>query len=308
MHRYRLLLWLPLVALLGLLPSTRPAFAGPKVVVTILPVHSLVSGIMQGAGAPDLLIHGNQSPHDFSLKPSDMLMLRRADLVIWVAPEIEASLARLFKKGNFDGRFVALTRMDGLQGLPARRGAEWNSGTTEHHHSQATDIDSHIWLSPKIALHIVSQVTELLCEMDEANAALYRHNSRQLSERLKRLDTELASILSPVKDLPYVVFHDAYHYFEQRYGLNVVGSVSISPERQPGARHIHELRSKITRLQARCIFSEPQFRPKLVETLIEGTDAKVGQLDPLGSDLDAGPDAYFLLMRRLAENIIECLQ
>jgi zinc transport system substrate-binding protein len=254
------------------------------------------------------LIQGNQSPHDFSLKPSDMLMLQHADLVIWVAPEVEASLARLFEKGNFNGRFMALTRMEGLQGVPARRGVEWSSGTTEHHHSQATDIDSHIWLSPEVALHIVSQVTELLCEMDRANADLYRHNSRQLSQRLEQLDAELASILSPVKDRPYVVFHDAYHYFEQRYGLNVVGSVSVSPERKPGARHIHELRSKITRLQARCIFSEPQFRPKLVETLIEGSDAKAGQLDPLGCDLDAGPDAYFLLMRRLADNIVECLQ
>lgn len=310
MKRYRpfALLWLPLIALLSLLPAARPAFASPKVVVSILPVHSLVSGIMQGAGTPDLLIQGNQSPHDFSLKPSDMLTLQHADLVIWVAPEVEASLARLFEKGHFNGRFVALTPMDDLQGLPPRRSAKWNSGTTEHHHSQEADIDSHIWLSPKIALHIVSQVTDLLCEMDEPNAALYRQNSRQLSTRLERLDTEIASILTPVQELPYVVFHDAYHYFEQHYGLNAVGSVSISPDRQPGARHIHELRSKITRLQARCVFSEPQFRPKLVETLIEGTDAKAGQLDPLGSDLDAGPDAYFLLMRRLAANIVDCLQ
>ncbi len=304
---------LPFIVLALLLPSLS-ALAAPKVVVSILPLHSLVSGIMQGVAEPDLLIRGGQSPHDFSLRPSDMRQLQRAELAVWIGPELETSLSSLFAKGHFKGEVVTLTQVSGIERLPFRDGAEWETTHHQHpdtdtdHHDHATNSDSHLWLSPAIAHHMVSHISDRLCELDPANAARYRQNSRRLSQRLTHLDTELASMLSSVSSVPYVVFHDAYHYFEHHYGLHAVGCVSLGPQRQPGARHVHELREKIARLQARCVFAEPQFQPKLVATLIDGTQAKAGQLDPLGSDLDTGPDAYFLLMRRLARNLVDCLQ
>lgn len=306
--------WLPLVAWLVLYTPASSVIAAPNLVVSIKPVHSLVSGIMQGVGQPDLLIRGGQSPHDFSLKPSDMGLLQRADLVIWVGPDVETSLARLFEKRHFSSKFVTLTQLPDIAWLAARDEGEWEahhhdeSTQVEHEHHQTNSIDNHIWLSPAVAHQIVLQITELLSKLDKANASHYRKNSQQLIERLTQLDDKLRSALAPVREVPYIVFHDAYHYFEQHYGLKAVGSVSLSPERQPGARHIHELRSKITHLQARCVFAEPQFQPKLVETLIEGTAAKAGQLDPLGSDLEPGPDAYFQLMHRLKENLLDCLR
>ena len=287
--------------------------AGPDVVVSILPIHSLVAGIMQGVGEPRLLITGQQSPHDFSLKPSDMQAIQRAQLIVWVGPAIETALANILEKGNHTARVVTLSDLLKHDALPTREGGDWEEHdhpSTEHGHDDehADAVDSHLWLSPLIAEQIVRQVTDALAQIDSANAERYRENRLALLLRLQQLDAELAEELLPARGVPYIVFHDAYHYFEQRYELNAVGSVSINPERAPGARHVHELRDKIIRLQARCLFAEPQFKPKLLQTLAEGSSVKIGQLDPLGSDLPPGPDAYFQLMRRLSHDLLTCLK
>jgi zinc transport system substrate-binding protein len=268
---------------------------------------------MQGVAQPGLLIQGGQSPHSFSLKPSDMRRLHQADLVVWVGPDVESALSNLLSDSQLKGRIVRLTELPDMQWLSPRDHGAWEARMhkphhSDHAHNHAAEIDSHIWLSPLNASQIAQQLSEILCQLHPAHAAQYRHNNQQLQQRLQQLDSRLAAQLSPLKDEPYIVFHDAYHYFEDRYNLNAVGSVSVSPERQPGAQHIHELRSKIDRLGARCVFSEPQFRPKLVQTLLEGTQAANGQLDPLGSNLEAGPEAYFQLMQQLADNLVQCLQ
>jgi zinc transport system substrate-binding protein len=315
-----ILIWLSLAVLPGSLLVPRAAVAAPKVVVSILPIHSLVAAIMQDVGEPELLIRGGRSPHDFSLKPSDMRLLQGADLVIWIGPELETPLADLFAKGRLGGQVETLIQASGVDRLVLRAGDEWepelpqqpDAGAEPHEHAHesahAHERDSHIWLSPAIARRLVAHLSDRLSDLDPANAARYRQNSRRLVQRLARLDAELAAMLSSVRDVPFVVFHDAYHYFEQHYGLRAVGAVSLGPHQQPGARHIHELRAKIERLQARCVFAEPQFQPKLVATLIDGTHANAGRLDPLGSDLDAGAQAYFRLMQGLARNLLECLQ
>lgn len=268
---------------------------------------------MQGVAEPRLLITGQQSPHHFSLKPSDMRAIQEAQLIVWVGPTIETPLAHILEKGEIKAQVVSLSNLQHLPLLPTREGGEWDehdhhSAEDEHGDTEAESKDSHLWLSPLIAAEIVQQVTDTLIRLDSTHADRYEENRRGLLLRLQQLDEELAHSLSSIQGKPYVVFHDAYHYFEQRYQLNAVGSVSISPERTPGARRVHELRKKISRLQARCIFAEPQFEPKLIHTLAEGSSAKTGQLDPLGNDLAPGPDAYFQLMRRLSQNLIECLK
>jgi zinc transport system substrate-binding protein len=287
--------------------------AGPEVVASIMPIHSLVAGIMQGVAEPRLLISGQQSPHNFSLKPSDMRVIRQAQLIVWVGPAIETSLSHILEKGDYNAQVLTLSDLQRLPLLPTREGGEWdahNHLSTAHQHAdeESDNLDSHLWLSPLIAQKIVQQVADALIRLDSAHADRYAENRQALLQRLQDLDEELSNRLSSVRGEPYIVFHDAYHYFEQRYQLNAVGSVSINAERMPGARRVHELREKISRLHARCIFAEPQFEPKLIQTLAEGSDAKTGQLDPLGSDLPAGPDAYFQLMRRLSQNLIECLK
>jgi zinc transport system substrate-binding protein len=150
-------------------------------------------------------------------------------------------------------------------------------------------------------------VAAALADIDPENAGTYQHNAAVLQERIRRLDAELSEQLAQVKHQPYIVFHDAYQLFERHYGLNAVGSVVISPDRLPGARRIHELRERLQESGARCVFSEPQFEPGLIATIIEGTDARSGVLDPIGVDLAPGPDAWFRLMQNLADALVECL-
>ena len=303
-----------LLALLALLTlSTAAAAEAPKVVVSITPIHSLVAGVMTGVGEPALLIRGGESPHTFSLRPSDARRLGAADLVVWVGEALEPPIGRSLEAIADDTRVLTLAEVRGMELAPMREGGAWEghghdeggeAAAAAHH---AHDVDPHLWLSPRNAGRIVRAVLDTLSELDPAHAGRYRDNARQLLQRIQSLDRAIAERTAAVRERPYIVFHDAYQQFEKRYRLNAVGSVTVSPEQAPGARRIHQLRGKIRELGARCVFSEPQFEPKLVRTLIDGTDARAGVLDPIGATLPAGPDAWFQLMNGLADSLVHCL-
>lgn len=167
--------------------------------------------------------------------------------------------------------------------------------------------DSHIWLDPDNAAVIARTMAGVLAEADAANAAAYRANAEAVAERLAALTQELTVRLQPVAGVPYVVFHDAYQYLEHDVGLTPVGSITVEPGRPVGARRIAELRDKVTDLKATCVFAEPQFEPRLVATITEGTTARAGVLDPLGTDIPPGPGMYEALMRAMADSLLECL-
>lgn len=167
--------------------------------------------------------------------------------------------------------------------------------------------DAHVWLDPRNARAWVGAIAHELGAADPRNRGKYEANARALGARLDRLHQELKAALAPVRDAPYIVFHDAYQYLERRYGLNAIGSVSLSPEKQPGAARLVEIRRKIRATKSVCVFTEPQFRSGLVETIIRGTDARTGALDPLGASVPAGEDAYFTLLRTMAQSLRACL-
>ena len=283
----------------------------PQVVVSIKPIHSLVAGVMLGLGKPELLIPATQSPHSFSLRPSDVRKLRSAKLIVWVGEDFETPLTHILESVSDRTRIIELMVQPDIHHLPTRKGGVWEKKrhhagkieqTGQHHHS-----DPHIWLSIKNAGEIVRITRDALTEIDPENKARYQINAEQMFVRLDELDRELRNDLSTVREIPFIVFHDAYRFFQQHYELNAVGSITLSPERQPGAKRIHEVHTKLQRLGVRCIFSEPQFEPKLLKTIVEDTQVKTGILDPIGTDLPAGPGAYFLLLRNLADNLVECL-
>ncbi len=340
-----------------------PASAAPKVVVSIKPLHSLVSGVMKGVGEPHLLIKGAASPHTFSLKPSDARELERARVIFWVgellAPSLERPLEVLPKRAEV----VAMTELRGQKLLKSREGGLWEGhddhhgenekgvhhdehkhakakkddhhhdedkhgkGKDEHHkhqHEKAKDdhhdekagdhhghhhggLDAHAWLDPIYAKKWVHEITHELEEADPANKEKYEANEKRLMARLNALHEELKGTLAPLKGAPYIVFHDAYQYFEKRYGLNAIGSVTISPEKKPGAARLVEIRKKVRDTKSICVFSEPQFEPKLVKVVMEGTGAGTGVLDPLGANIPAGEDAYFTLLRNMAKSLKGCL-
>jgi len=164
-----------------------------------------------------------------------------------------------------------------------------------------------VWLSPENARRIATGLTEQLAQWDPENAQAYANNRDALLERIDALDAELARQLEPVQDRPFIVFHDAYQYFEQAYDLNPAGSITIDPSVQPGAGRIVELRNRMSTDHVACLFTEPQFRPALAHTLVEGHSTRLGELDPLGSNIEPGPDAWFELMRGLADDLVACL-
>jgi zinc transport system substrate-binding protein len=185
----------------------------------------------------------------------------------------------------------------------AKEGHEAHS--EEGHDHGGTDM--HLWLDPRNARAMAAAIGKTLSEADPANAAAYTANLEALNTRLDALDAEITETVAPVKDKPFIVFHDAYQYFEHRYGMRVAGSITVSPETLPGAERLSQIRAKVTELGATCVFAEPQFEPKLVNVVIEGTSAKSGTLDPEAATLDAGPDLYFNLMKGIAGSLRTCL-
>ena len=313
----------------------------PKVVVSIKPIHSLVSAIMQGVGEPSLIVDGAASPHTYSLKPSNAAALQDADVIFWVGHGLEAFLEKPLESLGGKATVVELNDAPGLEKLPFREGGPFEAHVHEgeeghdhaheaeendhdhakeaegHDHAQGEEagheghehgeFDMHLWLSPDNARAIAAQAAKVLAEKDPANAEAYNRNLASLNDRLAALDKELAETVAPVKDKPFIVFHDAYQYFEHHYGVLAAGSITVSPETLPGAERLTQIRDKVKTLGATCVFAEPQFEPKLVNVVIEGTPAKSGTLDPEAATLDPGPDLYFTLMKSIATSLSDCL-
>jgi zinc transport system substrate-binding protein len=274
------------------------------VVASIKPVQSLVAGVMEGVTSPEVLIKGAGSLHAYALRPSEADALSRADVVFWVGPDFETFLAKPLAALASKADAVALADAPGVTVLPTRKGGIW--GSADHAHDNRR-IDGHLWLSPANSKAMVGEIARILGARDPANAARYKANAVLVTAKLNALDAELREKLAPVKEKPFVVFHDAYQYFEASYGLNAAGSITVTPDRAPGARRVAEIKDKVDRLGRPCIFSEPQFEPKLVQTVIGQTRAKTGVLDPEGSALPPGPELHLTLMRNLADGLVDCL-
>jgi zinc transport system substrate-binding protein len=299
----RLLARLLVAALVG---TAVPAAAAPKVVASIKPIHSLIAGVMAGVGEPQLIVSGGASPHLYTLKPSDAERLEHADLVFWVGPIFEGFLVKPIAVLAGKAVIVELDRAPGVTLLPARQGGAWDADA-DRPAASALEQDGHLWLDPANAKAIVRVAVARLSTLDPAQAAAYGANGAALERRLDVLDASLRQRLGAVAGLRFVVFHDAYQYFERRYGLAAIGSITVSPEHRPGARRLREIRGKIAGLGVRCVFSEPQFEPRLVETVIAGTGARADMLDPEGAALVPGPDLYGALLTGLADRLESCL-
>ena len=443
---------------------TFTAQAEINVVASVKPVHSLVSGVMEGVGKPDLIVKGAASPHTYSLKPSQAKQLEEADLVFWMGHELESFLEKPLEAISSRAKVIELIDSPGLKKLDMWEGGafdehgheedgehseegqdehageghafEWagvfklpagdytwtfakvdgdyadpmmkmvflptssdgeegieeqeevaerlirsqssvrrnhdgrltpneenayqlvfdaNRNVTElritiknegayafftehmpfefeadehflknasgkdieptaqepeaghHHHHGHGEFDVHVWLDPENAKVLVQEIKQALVELDPGNAGTYEANAKNLMVKLDRLISEISSTLASSKGKGFVVFHDAYQYFEERFGMTAVGSITVSPEVVPGASRIRELKDKIVELDAHCVFSEPQFQPKIVFTVAEGTQANTGVLDPLGASIADGPELYFTLIRDMANSLQECL-
>ncbi|MDM8345983.1 zinc ABC transporter substrate-binding protein ZnuA [Pseudochrobactrum sp. sp1633] len=301
--------------------SSQAVLAAEKgdVVVSIKPIHSLVSAVMQGAGEPELIVKGSASEHGYSLKPSDAGALEKAKVIFWVGPEMETYLTKPLESLGAKAEVVRLDQVKGLEILSAREGGNFEAHdhgghghshdhdaegeAHDHHHD-----DMHIWLDPQNAKLMLVPIAEALSKADPDHAKQYRENAAAYADKIDALQKDVAAELEPVRTKPYIVFHDAYQYFERRFELSAAGSITVNPEKAPGAARIREIQSKVKSLGATCVFSEPQFESALVKTVLEGTEAKTGVLDPLGADIKDGPELYPQLIPNLATSLKSCLQ
>ena len=299
------------------------AAEGLNVVVTSKPVHALTAAVMEGAGQPVLLVEGGASPHTFSLKPSGARAITSADVFIRVSGAIEPFTEKIATVLPAAVTLVTLADTPGLTLLKQRTGATFDAHDHAHEHDGGHEhdhghdghdddgdgaTDGHVWLDPDNAQLMAGNVAAVLAARDPAHASLYAANAARLNVRIAELSAELTTATAPLKGRPFIVFHDAYQYFENRFGLQAAGSVTVSPAVQPSARRIAALRAKVATLDAACVFAEPLFQPNLVAAVTEGTRARAGTLDPEGLSLEPGPELYFTLMRTLASQLSACLK
>ena len=311
-----------------------------SMVVSIKPVHSLVASVTEGIATPELIVKGVQSLHGYQVKPSDAKLMESADVIVWIGPTMESTLIPSISNAREDTKVIEVGEMHGLLLYENRESPEGGHGHSdegeeeahhaeeahhdeehhddveehhgeeahhdEHHHAHGL-YDLHVWLDVSNAKVIAEEAAEQLADIFPQHEAQLALNVNNTHERLDALEAELRSLSKSFAGLPYVVFHDAYQYIEKMLGLNNVGTVTVNPERAAGAKRLLELRETISETGATCVFKEPQFDPNAIEIISEGTDLKIGTLDPLGAHIEPGPDAYFELMRNMVHSLKGCL-
>jgi zinc transport system substrate-binding protein len=316
----------------SLLSFASYANAETKVVASIKPLHSLISYVMDGVGTPDIIIDGSSSPHTFQLKPSHASMLQEADIVFWIGEDLESFLETPLDSIAKNAKRVTLMDSNEIDLLKFREknvfddhdehgdehdehgdehdehGDEHDEHGDEHddHHDGHAhgEFDIHFWLDPEIAKTIVTIVARELSEIDAANKSTYEANAKKA---INDLDTLIAETRSKINsDATYIVFHDAYQYFEKRFGIEVIGALTVNPEVLPGAKQLAEIREVIEHEKVNCLFSEPQFNPSIAKTIAQDTGVKASVLDPLGAELNPGKDLYFDLIGDMASSFESC--
>lgn len=291
--------------LISLLLS-QSALSAPNVVTTIKPIHAIASQVMDGVAEPQLLIK-QASPHGYQLTTQDAKTLHEAQLVIWTGKDMETFIPSIAEKVN--AQFLDWSALKGVELLATRFGGAWgehdHAEGEEHHHGEH---DLHLWLSTYNASILATEIAKALSELDPANAEKYQANAKAARLELIQLKKSLHEQLKPYQKKPYLVFHDAYQYFEQDYQLGSVGSVRVTPEHEANPKRLTELHQMLSAKQIVCVFKEPQFPSRLVDKLVQGTSVKTGTLDPLGDDVAMGKDAYAGILNQLANDLIACLK
>jgi zinc transport system substrate-binding protein len=298
-----------------------PAWAEvPKVVTDIPPVHALVAQVMGDLGTPDLLLERGASEHDFQLRPSQAAGLADAGLVVWIGPELTPWLDRALEGLGEGAKQLPLLAVPGtVTHAYAEGGAHMEAGHDDHGHDDHAEeeaghddhdhsgTDPHAWLDPANAKLWLGAIAQDLSDLDPDNAATYAANAAAAAAGIDRLDADLNARFAPLKDRPIVVFHDAYGYLADRYGLQIFGSIALGDATAPGAARLAALRDATAQGTVLCVFPEAQHDAALAEQLAEGSGAKLGPaLDPNGSTLDPGPDLYAQLLTGLADAMLGC--
>ena len=313
-------------SILSLLTFFTPTNADIKVVASIKPIHSLASYLMDGVAKPDLIVDGYASPHGFAMKPSHAKMLQNADLIFWVGEDLENFLEKPLKSIAKKAEKIELMEIKGLQVLKFRERNIFDDhddhghddhddhgkkeddhddhGHDDHEGHAHGEFDPHIWLDPINAKVILFEMSKHLIENDPKNEATYRDNLSKAYKEIDKLTKEVTAELN--ESVASIVFHDAYQYFEKRFGVNILGAFTVNTDVMPGAEQLSEIREVIEHDKVACVFSEPQFNPDIIKAVAKDMNIKTGVVDPLGATLNPGKDLYFKLIRNMSASFKGC--
>jgi zinc transport system substrate-binding protein len=284
------------------------AHAEVKVLTSIKPLQLIATAVQDGVAIPEVLLPPGASPHNYALRPSDVRKVQSVDLLYWIGPDMEGFLPRVL-----NGRTLPSVAVQDLPGMKLRRFAEDSHShaedADEHDHDHRPgSLDAHLWLSPINARVIAAKMAADLSAADPVNAARYQSNLKAFDERLDALDLRLKKRLAGIEGKPYFVFHEAFDYFEDAYGLKHTGVFSVAAEVQPGAQHVAAMRARLQEVGKTCVFSEPPLRPRLAETLVAGLPVKLAELDALGGYTPATAQGYEQVMEKLGNDLAGCLE
>ncbi|MEX6678957.1 zinc ABC transporter substrate-binding protein [Pseudomonas sp. W2Oct36] len=284
------------------------AEASVRVLTSIKPLQLIAAAVQDGIAVPEVLLPPGASPHNYALRPSDVRRVQEADLLYWIGPDMETFLPRVLS-----GRSKASVPVESLPGMHLRHftasAEHHDDDEDEHDHDHRPgSVDAHLWLSSVNARVIAAKMAADLSQADPANAARYESNAKAFDARLDALDAKIKQRVAGISGKQYFVFHEAFDYFEEAYGLKHAGVFAVSSEVQPGAQHVAAMRARLTEFGKTCVFSEPPLRPRLADTLSAGLPVKLAELDGLGGYTPATAEGYEQLMSKLADDLAGCLE
>jgi len=282
-----------------------------RIVSSIAPVHAIVVAVAGERAQADLLLKGSASPHHFSLKPSHARLLQEADFVVLVDFELESFLKKPVRSAS-NSTAIELANAPRIQlwetreiGVLSSDQGKSHSRGHDHGHEGHHD-DLHLWLDPMNAIAMSDYLVSVLSDADPAGEAIYRENAARFKERVELLMKTIQSQLSPYNDQPYVVFHDAFQYFEKRFGLMSPAVLTLNPEMAPSAKIVSEIRDYLLSSGTRCVYREPQFSPSILSSMTEGLPITIAELDPLGDGMAIDADYYPQIVLGMAQSFESC--
>lgn len=285
--------------------------ANANIISSVKPIAFIAQAVSDGVTNTDILLPDGASPHTYSLKPSDLAKIKTAELIIWVGEDLETFMPTVLKSID-KNKQIELMDIPTIKSLLRTSTNNHDQQETHSHnndsdHDHHGEYDEHIWLSPKIAKEIAQAVHDKLITIYPDKKDIIDENLNEFTVKLAETEQNIAKKLINVQNNGYFVFHDAYGYFESQFGLKNLGSFTINPAVQPGVQTVYAIKRELKEHQAVCIFREPQFSPAVIEKIVNGTDVRIGELNPLGTDITLSKNAYSQFLLRLTQQLLDCL-
>lgn len=292
-----------------------PALAEIRVVTSLKPLTLLAQGIATTDTTITTLVPPGSSPHNYNMKPSQRRALDDADVIFWVGPDMETFLSRLLAGADFRQRTISLALDEPAMAESdhADEHDEYGHEDEDHHdeghghHDHGEGEDPHIWLDPALAEQMVEKMHKAMARQPDADTDALGRNLKQFKTRMAATEAEIRAKLEPARDISLFAYHDAFVRFAEHYGLKLEGVLTLSPELTPGARHIARIQDQLGQGHHPCLLTEPQFNPGIWEVITEDLDVTFSVWDPLGTDVEEGPEGYFEFQHSIADAVLNCL-